>query len=250
MSLLDDKMLSLRKELPQGGTTNTRSKEDQELYKRLESSVAYGESDPATSVPDHDGEAYPQTGQLLGYEALLGNVADATRPKEPVLQKAAKSVPAPSTAAVKPKSKPIRRKTRVKPPPPTGLDDTGDFGDDTGEPAFEPLTVNEQGVILNEAVMKDHGDKLSDNDIFDILDEHEKTIRSGMPEKDIAQAAASDLSRAEEGGQGIWNGDGPGGYGALSFWENPDGGDPKGFIVYGDGSVQVVTGMLFPPETN
>lgn len=61
MSLLDDKMLSLRKELPQGGTTDTRSKADQELYKRLESSVAYGESDPATGVPDHDGEAYPQS---------------------------------------------------------------------------------------------------------------------------------------------------------------------------------------------
>ena len=54
-------MLKLRKAQPQGGTIDTRSKEDQAKFKRLESSDAYPTSDPSTGKSELEGEAYPQS---------------------------------------------------------------------------------------------------------------------------------------------------------------------------------------------
>tara|TARA_R110000822_G_scaffold88935_1_gene205778 strand:- start:210 stop:1040 length:831 start_codon:yes stop_codon:yes gene_type:complete len=61
VSELKDKMLKLRKAQPQGGTIDTRSKEDQAKFKRLESSDAYPTSDPSTGKSELEGEAYPQS---------------------------------------------------------------------------------------------------------------------------------------------------------------------------------------------
>lgn len=259
-------MLSLRKELPQGGTIDTRSKADQELYKRLESSVAYPESGVDTGITESPGDlgeiAYPQSDRMDAEEALFTKLSKATGDKG---SETKSSIPAPSTptTAVKPEPKPRRQKTRVKPPPQTGLDDTGDFGDDTGDPTFEPLTVNAQGVQINQAVIEHHGEDFSDNTLKAILDQHEKDIRAStdedgnrteMSEEDRKKAAEIDLENDEAAGNGIWDGDGPTqgdrADGRLSFFENPDGGPPKGYWERDDGTVQNVTGMLFPPGTN
>ena len=82
MSEYDDKMKALRAELPQGSTVDKRSKKDQELFKRLGSSVAYPTSDAATGVtekPSDLGEvAYPQTDPMYAEETLIKKMAKAT----------------------------------------------------------------------------------------------------------------------------------------------------------------------------
>ena len=131
---------------------------------------------------------------------------------------------------------------------------TGEEGDeDTDSPEVEPLTVNDQGLQVNEAVVADHGDNIriddteGETDIFDILDQHEKNIRGDMSDEDREEAAGIDFDRDFDEGEEIYSGDGPGGKGEVFFFDNPDGGSPRGYIVFDDGSVQVVTGMLFPP---
>ena len=226
------------------------------MFKRLESSDAYSTSDAATGVTEKPGDlgeiAYPQTDPMYAEEALINKMAKATEPKQddpkpqvasPTLKKAlkqGKSKPSKATT-------PATSKVPETPPEPTQ-------DDDTGEPTFKPLTVNEQGVEVNEAVVKHHGedfptvDTPGETDILDILDQHEKDLRGpDMSDEDRQTAAGIDFDKAEEEGQEIWSGDGPGGKGELAFFKNPDGGDPLGFLIYSDGSIQVVTGMLFPP---
>ena len=78
MSELNDKMLSLRKSLPQGGTVEQRSKEDQKKFKRIESREAYPESDIATGVSEEPGDlgeiAYPQSDRMDAEEALFARL--------------------------------------------------------------------------------------------------------------------------------------------------------------------------------
>lgn len=134
-----------------------------------------------------------------------------------------------------------------------GVDDGEEGDEDTDSPEVEPLTVNEQGLQVNEAVVADHGDDIrlddteGETDIFDILNQHEKNIRGDMSDEDREEAAGIDFDRDFDEGEEIYSGDGPGGKGEVFFFDNPDGGSPRGYIVFDDGSVQVVTGMLFPP---
>ena len=87
-------------------------------------------------------------------------------------------------------------------------------GEDTDSPEIDSLTINDQGLQVNDAVIADHGkdfkeeDTEGETDIFDILDQYEKDMRGDMSD---------------------------------------EGGSPRGYIVFDDGSAQVVTGMLFPP---
>ena len=81
-----DKMLKLRQTQPQGGTVEGRSKEDQAKFKRLESSVAYPESDVDTGITETPGNlgeiAYPQSDRMDAEEALLNKLAVATKGNE------------------------------------------------------------------------------------------------------------------------------------------------------------------------
>lgn len=126
-------------------------------------------------------------------------------------------------------------------------------GEDTDSPEIDSLTINDQGLQVNDAVIADHGkdfkeeDTEGETDIFDILDQYEKDMRGDMSDEDREEAAGADFDRDLDEGDEIYSGDGPGGKGEVFFFDNPDGGSPRGYIVFDDGSAQVVTGMLFPP---
>ena len=79
MSNYEAKMRRLRSSLPQGGTVDKRSKEDQAKFKRMESSDAYPESDVDTGITETPGDlgetAYPQSDRMDAEEALLNKLA-------------------------------------------------------------------------------------------------------------------------------------------------------------------------------
>lgn len=79
-------MRQLRASLPQGGTIDKRSKEDQAKLKRMESSVAYPTSDADTGITETPGDlgetAYPQSDRMDAEEALLNKLAVATKGNE------------------------------------------------------------------------------------------------------------------------------------------------------------------------
>ena len=103
MSEYSDKMLSLRKSLPQGGTVEQRSKEDQKKFKRIESREAYPESDIATGVSEEPGDlgeiAYPQSDRMDAEEALFGRLAKVTDDKGSETKSSVAAGKAPSKAS-------------------------------------------------------------------------------------------------------------------------------------------------------
>ena len=261
MSEYDDKMLKLRESLPQGSTIDKRSKKDQELFKRVESSVAYPESDVATGITEQPGDlgevAYPQTDPMYAEEAMLKKVSAYINPdkKPPEAKKDKGDDQSRSNVDVfenRPKPSTLKRKESTPPTPPTPPPppkEEEDTGDD-----YTPLTVNKDGLQVNEAVVDDHGEDFKtentpdETDIFDILNQYEKDMRGDMSDEDREQAADVDYQNDANSSSPIYSGPGPGGHGSVYFFNNPDGGSPKGYLAHPDGSLQVVTGMLFPPD--
>jgi len=88
LSVYKDKMLALRKTQPQGGEIAGRSKAVQqkdaspEFLSRIESSVAYGESDADTGITESPGDlgeiAYPQSDRMDAEEALFAKLSKTT----------------------------------------------------------------------------------------------------------------------------------------------------------------------------
>lgn len=241
MSTLDERMLKLRQSVPQGS--------DNKLLKRVESREAFPESDPTAGKIDMPGDlgevAFPQSDRMDAEEALLKKIAGLDKPKEDEpkkVQPTPKPVKA-ASAVVKESRKRRSKRPRAAPQPPSPPPEEEE--EDTGLD-FNPLVVSEDEIQLNEAVKKDHGEELSDNDILDILDQHEKDIRGDMSDEDREEAAGIDYGNDSENSLPTYKGSGPSGT-TVEFYDNPDGGPPKGYMIYEDGSVQVVTGMLFPP---
>jgi|TARA_A100000172_G_scaffold79223_1_gene65830 hypothetical protein len=292
MASYDEKMQKLRESLPQGsddpesarqtlldikGVTPQGRKKNMpytpgqegpdtlQLLKRVESREAFPESDPATGVTDMPGDlgetAFPQSDRMDAEEEVLKRFSAFINPdKKPA--KVKKAAPDPpkddgqgrSNVDVfenqpKPSTLKQRKSSPPKPPPPPPPEEEEDTDSD-----YTPLTVNEQGLQVNEAVADDHGedfenvDTPGETDIYDILDQYEKDMRGDMSDDDRQKAAGLDYQNDANNSSPIYSGDGPGGKGEVYFFDDPDGGPPKGYLASPDGSFQVVTGMLFPPD--
>ena len=144
-------------------------------------------------------------------------------------------------------------------PEETGKGDTGEPADtgspfDTGDTggAYEPPTVNAQGVEINEEAVTGqtgHGEGLVDDydQMHDVLEDYQKTQiygAAGVPEAEHHAAAKTDRYRDRRERDEVWSGDGPDGRGELYFY---DGDPPRGYWLKEDGTWVNVTGMLYPP---
>jgi len=249
-------------------TPGQEGPDNYQLLKRVESREAFPESDPATGVTDMPGDlgetAFPQSDRMDAEEEVLKRFSAFINPdKKPA--KAKKAAPDPpkddgrgrSNVDVfenqpKPSTLKQRKSSPPKPPPPPPPPPPEEKEDTDGD--YTPLTVNEEGLQVNEAVADDHGEDFENvdtpdkTDIYDILDQYEKDLRGDMSDDDRQTAAGLDYQNDVNNSNPIYSGPGPGGKGYVYFFKNPDGGSPKGYLASPDGSFQVVTGMLFPPD--
>jgi len=156
----------------------------------------------------------------------------------------------------------------------TGEGDTGDTGDidegDTGEPdisydysrvsqileeVMDPSSapqisrfnyiVNESGLELSPSAGPVYDDPQA---IADAADDHAaKYIYKDIPGEAVPDAASLDMAR-EHGDNLTYQGDGPGGDGMIFFYEDPGGGNQRGYWYRNDASTVNVTNILFPPS--
>jgi len=114
--------------------------------------------------------------------------------------------------------------------------------------------VNREGLQLNpDAVPPNDGrDDVSIYDdpqaIADAADDHAaKYIYKDIPGEAVPDAASQDM--AQERKENLtYQGDGPGGDGVVLFFEDPDGGNQRGYWLRDDDSTVNVTNILSPPS--
>jgi hypothetical protein len=230
--------------------------------------VAYPTSDPLTGESELEGEAYPQS------KVSPTPTTQASKSQQPPLslQEWQKRQPGYGKTAPPKAEEEWESVTAAPGEGPTVAEMAAAYKDYTegieGQKkaisAFDraeaqkplvrnPFSVNEQGVTINKAVADFHGTPTEDEpytteDVDAITQQHEKTqIHPGMSDEDRADASGINFDDDQNNANEVYSGDGPGGDGEIFFYEDEEGGNPRGYWVR-DGEVTTVTGMLFPPS--